>query len=221
MGEEEKVPAIPAPWKLTGAGYILLYRFPERFCRREGVIPHHLAHEFRGGFGTVMYVDYHSSDAGPYQELLFIPGLFEAAGRRYRSITRIYVSTRESVEGGKANWGIPKELASFEKTTGSAGAETIRVHVEGSLVAELSFRSCRLDVPVTTACVPSGLRTLAHPKDGRTLLTTIESKGTVSPARLTGCRTNSALFPPIEEIRPLCTVRVPRFSMLFPRARIV
>jgi hypothetical protein len=221
MGDESRIRAHPAPWKLTGTGYILLYRFPDQFCRRKGFIPQQNLESFRGGLGTVMYVDYHSSDAGPYQELLFIPGRFDFSGKRFYSITKIYVSTRESVEGGKANWGIPKELASFEKQAEGKGLERIRIHAAGSQIAEFLFQTCRMSIPVTTAVIPSGLRTLAQSQGEGTLLTTLESRGAIAPARLAECSMDSRFFPPINELRPLCTVRVSRFSMVFPQARIM
>jgi hypothetical protein len=219
MGEDIHTPAYPAPWELSGTGYILLYRFTGEFCRTEGFIPDSLQGSFRGGLGTVMYVDYRSSNAGPYQELLFIPGRFEFSGKKYYSITRIYVSTRESVDWGRANWGIPKGLASFEKTAEGKGVERITVQADGVPVAQLLFRRQRMCLPVTTAFVPKGLRTLAHAREGITLLTTPESKGALAPARLLECRINRELFPGIDDVRPLCTVHVQRFSMVFPRAR--
>jgi hypothetical protein len=220
MEGEARMSENPAPWNLTGTGYVLLFRFTDQFCLRKGFIPQSLMGSFRGGLGTVMYVDYSSSNAGPYQELLFIPGRFEFSRKKYYSITKIYVSSRESVEGGKANWGIPKELASFEKTSEGSGVEKIRVHAEGSPVAELIFRSCRPSIPVTTALVPSGLRTLAHVRGEHILLTTLESRGAIAPAHLVECRTETALFPPIDEVRPMCTLHVRHFSMVFHPAKI-
>lgn len=219
MGVNEPLPGNPAPWHLAGSGYILLYRFPPRFCDRSGFVPKHLLGAFRGGLGTVMFVDYASSNAGPYRELLFIPGRFDFSGKKYHSITKIYVSTRESVEGGKANWGIPKELAVFEKTDEGKNRERIRVFVDGVPAAEFLFQKCTRGIPVTTAVVPSGLRTLAQPVREDTLLTTLESRGTIAPARLLECHADGTLFPPLDEVRTLCTVHVPRFSLVFPRAR--
>ena len=108
----------PAPWMLHGKGYIFLYRFKKDFVERSGNIPEYLKDSFIGGFGSVMLVDYESSEAGPYGELLFIPGKFRFNGRKLDTISKIYVSTMESVVNGRANWGIPKEKAdfSFEKS---------------------------------------------------------------------------------------------------------
>src|SRR5262245_61022490 len=102
---------VPPPWRLTGSGYILLYRwFPRDFVAVQGQVPPALAGSFKGGASAVMVVNYENSEVGPYRELLFIPGLFE----RGFSITRTYVSSQASVDSGRANWGIPKQLAEFD-----------------------------------------------------------------------------------------------------------
>src|SRR6187549_840298 len=104
----------PAPWTLTGDGYIFVYKFSQDFVRSQGLIPPFLQGAYRGGFGAVMLVDYHTSGVGAYRELLFIPGVFEVNGKNYYSITKIYVSTMASVVNGQENWGIPKEVADFD-----------------------------------------------------------------------------------------------------------
>ena len=119
---ENDVKAYPAPWNLRGKGYIFLYKFKKDFVGQNGNVPSFLDGAFAGGFGSVMLVDYEESDAGPYGELLFIPGKFRFGGQKLDTISKIYVSTMESVVNGRANWGIPKEKAdfSFEKTDGGA-----------------------------------------------------------------------------------------------------
>jgi hypothetical protein len=66
------------------------------------------AASFKGGVGAVMLVHYEKADCGPYDELLYIPGFFEHNGKNYMRITKIYVSTKESVEWGRRNWAIQK-----------------------------------------------------------------------------------------------------------------
>jgi len=60
-------------------------------------IPVFLQGQFAGGLGTVMLVDYNTSNAGPYGELHFIPGKFKHQNKRLNSISKIYVSTLASV----------------------------------------------------------------------------------------------------------------------------
>ncbi|NOS55010.1 MAG: hypothetical protein HOP37_01990, partial [Cyclobacteriaceae bacterium] len=102
-----------APWKLTGSGYILLYRFPKAFVAEHGFLVDFQKEKFVSGWGAVMLVDYKTSPVGPYRELLFIPGIFSFNKKKVFSISKIYVSTQNSVINGIENWGIPKELADF------------------------------------------------------------------------------------------------------------
>jgi acetoacetate decarboxylase len=67
-----------------------------------------------------------TSGVGPYQELLFIPGLFHIDGRYTFSISKIYVSTEASVRSGIENWAIPKELADFKIDTQDDGSTLYR-----------------------------------------------------------------------------------------------
>ncbi len=219
MEEERDIPVVPAPWTLTGASYVLLALFPRKFVLENGFIPEGMKDSFRGGPGWFMYVDYASSDVGPYQELLFIPGRFDFSGRTFFSITKIYVSTRESVAGGRANWAIPKELASFERTIEAGRKERIRVSLDGEVFADFLFHSYPLRLPVTASLMPPSWRTVAQNCDGRTLRTTLRGYGAVSPARLVESCVNPELFPPVGEGRMLWGVKMPRFAIEFPQAR--
>ena len=220
MGKNQETTHIPAPWALTGSGYILLFRFTHEFVRDKCRVPKPLEKSFSGGLGTVIYADYLSSDAGPYRELLFIPGTFDFSGRRYYSITRIYVSTPQSVAAGRENWGIPKELATFDAVRDEPGMERIRVTAQGRLVAELKFTSMDIGLPVTSALVPPSLRTLAHTGEDGVLLTAPKARGAVAPARTLEIRTDEELFPPVDQVRRIATVRIPHFFMVFPPAVI-
>lgn len=207
----------PAPWSLTGKGYVILFKLDPAFVKAEGFVPEALADSFTGGIGTVMYVDYSSSDVGPYRELLFIPGMFSFDGKKHFSITKIYVSTMASVINGQNNWGIPKELADFEVIE-EGSMERIRIKKGNDLCAELSFHAYPLSIPVTTSLVPSRFHTLAHLQNGKKYITTPEAKGSVSLARLKGALIDGSLFPDFTKGWVLCAARVSRFQMVFPRA---
>ncbi|EGG02612.1 uncharacterized protein MELLADRAFT_53349 [Melampsora larici-populina 98AG31] len=87
---------------------------------------------FRGGAGTVQIVRYFSSPVGPYDELMYIPGNFnvpeELGGGSMPQITRIYVSSLQSVLNGKTNWNTPKNLAHFDFISEPSGSVTIKVY---------------------------------------------------------------------------------------------
>jgi hypothetical protein len=65
------------PWTLTGDGYIFTFWFTKKWVKAFGHLLGFQSENALGGLGTVMLVDYHSSDVGPYQELLIVPGRFE------------------------------------------------------------------------------------------------------------------------------------------------
>ena len=100
MEEERDISVVPAPWTLTGVSYVLLAWFPREFVLKKGFVPESMKDSFLGGPGWVMYVDYSSSNAGPYQELLFIPGRFDFVEASFHHQDRLY---NGEVAGGKAS----------------------------------------------------------------------------------------------------------------------
>ena len=101
----------PAPWTLTGNGYIFLYRLPKKLIQENGFLADYQNVFYKGLVSSIMLVDYHTTPVGPYRELLFIPGLFKMVDKYTFSISKIYVSDQNSVWNGIENWGIPKEWA--------------------------------------------------------------------------------------------------------------
>lgn len=219
--ENHEIKDAPAPWALMGSGYIILLKLSDDFVEASGFVPEPLKGSFAGGFGTVMYVDYIYSDAGPYQELLFIPGMFSFEAGRFFSITKIFVSTMTSVVNGQNNWGIPKEVARFELERPDRSTERIRIIKDGSSAAEFTFRYNNLRLPVTTCLVPHAWRTLAHHHEGKTYLTAPMARGSISYARLVDFRAQGSLFPNFTKSRIISAFRVPRFFMVFPKAHII
>ena len=95
----------PAPWTLKGNGYIFIYHFPKEFVEKFGFLADYQRLSFKGDFvGTVMLVDYETSAVGPYQELLFVPGRMTFNKKKLFSISKIYVSSDDSVWNGNENW---------------------------------------------------------------------------------------------------------------------
>jgi hypothetical protein len=221
MGSFPEIERFAAPWALTGSGYILMFRLDKPFAEACSFIPPDLKARYTGGIGTVMFVDYHYSDAGPYRELLFIPGMFRFHRKEYFSITKIYVSTMESVVSGRENWGIPKELAQFEIMKEDDSTERIRVLNDGTVFTELVLRTFSGKMPVTTSLCPPAWRTLAHDPDGKILLTTLRARGWAKPARLVTAVTDPAMFPDFSRGRIVLAAKIPDFFMVFPKAEIL
>ena len=211
------VRAFPAPWNLQGTGYIFLYRFSEKFAEENGRVPDFLQGSFAGGFGSVMLVNYASSEAGPYGELLFIPGKFRFQGKKLDTISKIYVSTMESVVNGRANWGIPKEKADFAFTKIGENTEKAAVTVGGTPAAEFTLRSGKLAFPVNTKLMPFPL---VQKHEDNYFFTNFSGKGKGHFAKIEELRINPALFPDVSALRPLAVIRVDPFDITFPVAEV-
>ncbi len=211
------VPTFPAPWNLQGKGYILLYKFNHTFIEKHGNVPDFLKGHYAGGLGSVMLVDYLQSDAGPYGELLFIPGKFDFKGRKRDTISKIYVSSQESVVNGRANWGIPKEQAEFNFEKLNSREELIRVNCVGNAVAEFVIGSGGLPFPVSTKLLPFPLVQL---HEGKYFYTSFSGNGIARLAKVEDVKINSDLFPDISLCKPIAAIRVEPFTITFPEALI-
>ncbi len=94
------------PWHLEGELTIVPARVPGR------------------DLGGVMLADYRAGTLR-YSELI----VFSGATTRGMVVSHIYVDSEESLRGGRAVWGLPKELAEFELTprtfVARQGAQTL------------------------------------------------------------------------------------------------
>jgi hypothetical protein len=207
---------VAAPWRLKGEGYIFLYNFPKEFVEHECFLPDELEHRFQGGMGAMMLVDYHESPVGPYQELLLIPGAFAVGKLKRQSITKIYVSTQESIENGKRNWAIPKELAEFTSTK-NGREERITVRKGKRIILDISLERGFLPFPVLTSLLPFPL--LQFGPRG-TYLTCFQGHGVGKRARIVDLSAGIGLFPDVSRFRPLTGIKINNFSIIFPEAEI-
>ncbi len=215
----------PAPWELRGSAWIVALKLPPGSAAREAFLPAELAGTARGLASYLMFVDYAQSNCGPYRELLFIPGAFAFGdGRRHLSISRILVSTWDSVVNGRCNWGIPKDRADFHVECGVGGFREDRIHVttDDREICDLKFAPLRFapSLPVHGALVPRRLRTLAQLFEGRTYYCAPLPRGRIRPGRLLSWRFDGTLFPDLSGAAVAAVIRVESFHMVFPVARI-
>lgn len=212
-----KVEKFPAPWNLKGKGYIIVYALCKDFVEKEGNVPEFLKGKFAGGFGALMLVDYEESNAGPYGEMLFIPGKFKFKNKRLDTISKIYVSTMESVVNGRNNWGIPKERADFKFTKNDKNRENISISLEGENIAEFVLKSGKLSFPVSTSLMPFPL---VQEYEDKYYYTNFFGKGKGQLARIESMKINSKLFPDLSKVKPLIAIRVDPFDITFPESII-
>jgi hypothetical protein len=225
----ERLPDVPRhlpPWSLMGSAWIVAMRLGRDSPARGAFLPDRLVGQLRGPVALLMYVDYAESGCGPYRELLFIPGTlpFED-GRRHFTISRIVVSTWDSVVNGRQNWGIPKDRADFEVS--SAGPDGRDLHVRVAEDGGRELCSLRLGrrpwapkLPAPGAMVPEGLRTLAQRFDGRTYYYAPSASGWVRPGRLLDWSFDAGLFPDLHGSSVVAALEVESFRMVFPVARV-
>jgi hypothetical protein len=205
----------PAPWTLTGNGYIFLYRLPKKFVQKDGFMTDYQRFSYKGLVSSIMLVDYHTTPVGPYRELLFIPGLFKMVNKYTFSISKIYVSDKNSVWNGIENWGIPKEWADFNVQSLDERAEKITVSMEDKPFFEATIRRGTISFPLTTALFPLRI-TQQLRKDW--VLTKPEAKGKAYFGKLIDVKVNSELFPDITPFNPVAVLVIKDLKMTFPVA---
>jgi hypothetical protein len=195
-----------------------LFRFPREFVERDGFLADWQRTALGSTLGAVMLIDYHQSDVGPYRELLFMPGWMKLAGRIMLSISKIYVSTPESVVNGIENWGIPKQLADFERVSCADGSECFRVAIEGRECFSAQLASFGPRFPLSTALIPIAI---AQERRGDLVVTRPIVKGSGRLCRVRDLRVAGSWFPDFARFRPIAVVAVKDFHMTFPVPGIV
>lgn len=199
-----KIAAVaPAPWTLRAEGYAFLLRQPSG-----------------RGVRCMMFVDYAASPVGPYRELLMIDRLVEIAGRRYPTISTIYVSSQASVDNGRRNWGIPKQLATFTVDEPRERALRLTMRVGDVPTVELCVQHGLLSLPIATLIVPPRLRTIGQRLDGNAFEVTPSGRGRVQRASLLHAWSDGARFPLLTQQSVLAVVRLSKVNLTFPIATV-
>lgn len=208
---EPNIKIAPAPWNLTGDAYIMVYKFSKDFVKEYGFLTDYQRDRFLGYVGTVMLIDYKTSGVGPYQELLFILGMFTFNWKKMFSISKIYVSSRESVYNGIENWGIPKEYADFNWQTNTDSSEDISVGIEGKQFFRTTIKKGFISFPIKTVLPLTIVQKLR--KD--LIITNLTAKGKVTLASIKLIKVDRNFFPDLSKVSPLITMKVNDFEMNF------
>lgn len=209
----------PAPWQLKGSGYVLALWMPRDVLDHGSFIPPQTPRVGRGRLAIAMFVDYQSSDVGPYHELLYIPGKLRFAKDDARmSITRIFVSSEASVVNGRLNWGIPKDRCDFAVTSSGPRDRIALRSDDGRDFAKLELEAFGPRLPAPMSWTPRSWRTLSQVRDARRFTYVPDANGHFRFARVREWRFDSQTFPDLARGRILAALKITDFSMRFPVA---
>lgn len=207
----------PAPWYLKGQGYVMVVQLPTQVLDNESFIEPSLKSTRRGHLAYIAFADYESSDVGAYHELLYIGGTLKFDQKRHLSISKIYVSTQDSIDNGQKNWGIPKEMAQFEVQYGADNHDTVKLSTpSGDTIAQFDFSHHLFKFPVNTKLAPTRLRTLAQDWQGQRFFFPLQAQGYVKPALLKACYVDKRYFTDLNQGHVIACFKVTDFSMVFP-----
>jgi hypothetical protein len=193
---------VAAPWQLQGRG---------------AVIP--IWQSSKRRMGLLIVADYQQSDAGPYQELLWIDDLRRGVVDGHPTISKIYVSTQLSVDSGHANWGIPKQLGQF-KLDQQAQQLTLSVRTpQHDFVASLCMRAYGPAFRINSRWLPTAWLTLVQDWAGSRFRFTPQARGMARLARVPVWALDAVHFTQPSG-RVLGALLIDDFQMSFPVAHI-
>ncbi|MCQ8896176.1 acetoacetate decarboxylase family protein [Limnobacter humi] len=209
-------PALPAPWTLRGNGVIVVIKPRHGDLRHDQAIPDDIRSTLKSPLSVLMFVNYTESNAGPYQELLFIPGTCDFSGKRLATISNIYVSTQSSVDHGRSNWGIPKQRCEFTQTQPEQGHVRTIASIDGVPFFDLQTSSLGPRLPINTAWVPSFLKTLGQRMNGRQFVYSPQARGRSRLARIHKLQSMDNHFPHLSSADVVTALEITDFEMVFP-----
>lgn len=205
-----------APWSLNGEGYIILYKFRKDFIKNNLYTQDFLKDCKCGGLGCIMIVDYKESDVGPYREVLFIPGKFKFKEKKLNTISKIYVTTEDSVVNGIKNWAIPKKLCKCDILKEN-NTEKIVFSIDGNEFFKIKFKSGKAKFPVNTKLMPFPL---VQKYDDILYYTNFSGKGIGRFAKVEEIEIDDKYFPNVKDYKPIAVIKVSDFDIVFPKSEI-
>lgn len=214
--DESKITNAPAPWELRGNGYILLYKFSKDFIFNSTFLEDYFKSDLILPIGGIMLIEYTDSNVGHYYELLFIPGLFKYRGNLGFSISKIYVSSVNSMVNGYNNWAIPKEIADF-KFSKNGNILDVSVYKDNTYIFSIKLLENNFSIPFNNRFLPAKL---IQKKQDKVFITDFFAKGRLSTVKILEISSDENYFPDINNMTPFLVGKASSFSMLFEKAGI-
>lgn len=154
----------PAPWSLHGDAFLLPI-FKVSSMKQFDVNPLPDGKHW-GLAGAMLLVRYHDTTVGPYSELIFTPGLYRLGTHIGFHISQIYVDSKKSLEGGRANWAVPKKLATFDwQNQDNQILVTVSLPNASQPFLTASFKQSQRHIPASSVLVPPPLKTILQACD--------------------------------------------------------
>ncbi len=202
----------PPPWNLNGEGIILPFYANKEYFLNSSYLSDEDKKIYKGGIGSVMLVNYYTSNVGPYYELLLIPGDFQFKNKIYKRITKIFVSSELSIKEGIKNWAIPKELASFDwKKENSKNIIEVKTN---EIFFKINFEEILFSFPLNTSIYPTYL---LQPIENYFLETEFTGKGKGKLVKILNLESDENIFPNISNCSHLYFgISVNQFLIQFP-----
>jgi hypothetical protein len=134
-----------APWELRGRVALIPAAVPAAAAHAAGVPPGARLLTANGRtLGGLMLADYDATATLRYRELIVFSGLALLGTRPAFVVSHIYVDSEASRQGGRAIWGLPKELARFDVRSGRVDIR----HDDGRALASIALRTRRRSAPI-------------------------------------------------------------------------
>jgi Acetoacetate decarboxylase (ADC) len=188
---------VPPPWRLRGDATLILYRR-----------------------GVLAFIRYAESNVGPYQELLWLAPFRRGPAGRAHTIPQIFVSSEPSARSGRANWGLPKELAVFAVEALGPRSERVTVSRAGQRIVAFVRSWPRWALPLDATRIPARLRRLVQTSAGRRFETVPEGRGRCAVTCVSDLEVNGELLPEAQSSRWRLGLCLKQFELCFPPARI-
>jgi hypothetical protein len=197
----------PEPWDLRGQMFVSVWSLPRA---QLPPLPSTLAAEVRpliiAGRGLVgtAWVDYGPGGVLEYRELLSAV-LVRRARRPLVSIVDIWVDSPASRDGGRALWGIPKELAELDFRPGDGGLDARAAAIARARLAK------GLRLPGRWPARFSVVQELG----GRTKTTPVRARAAVHLAKADWRVAPDGPLPYLAGRRPFITLALRDFHLVF------
>lgn len=209
-----------APWKLLGKGLILVLK---KSSLGEATFGFESYPDYGGLTGRtrfLMVIDYQDAPCGPYQELLLIPGKLDFEGEQRWSISDIWVSTQDSAEGGRVNWGIPKQLGEFIRLKSDLVTEdgwSKRISdAQGNLLLELTCQPMGPSLPFSSKWLPQSFLRMGQRLQGKQYFYDLVGNGKSRIAKVVSIGQTGGVFEGLGRSDVLAALFVDPFEMVLP-----